>query len=880
MTGLTTRGAYRYGAAILAVCAAIGLTAAIPFLRERFTFVAFWPLIVYVSWLGGSGPGLLATALSAAAMVFVIAPTLGGAAARPDFYLTVALFAAAGALSALIGSRRERAETALRESEERFRGLADAVPAMIWMTDAWQRRVYHNEPWLAFAGRSAEEESGEGWASRIHRKDKDAYVAAWAAAYEARGPFEVTYRLRRHDKEFRFVLERGVPRFGPDGEFLGYVGSCTDVTEFRTAEEIARIARAAYQHLFDSSLIGIGLCDPEAIRDANDAFLGMIDCTRDDLPIFWRSARPEGARDPHLNAIEELQTAGACQPYEVEWVKRDGDKIALVTAGARIVDDPFQWVAMVANMTAPKQAVDALQRSEQRLRRIVDSNIIGIAFWHAEGPISEANESFLDMCGRSRAELEAHRVNWHEIIPAEFHDAHERALEEMLASGRCEPFESCMVRPDGSRVSFMCAGAAFERSPLHGVTWIVDITDRKRGEVERERLLELAERARVEAETANRAKDLFLATVSHELRGPLSPILAWARMLRDGQLDEDQTKQAVTVIERSARTQSQIVSDLLDVSRIVAGKLRLRMDPVVLAGIVENAVESVRVAAGAKAIELRISLDAPYAIVMGDEDRIQQIVWNLLSNAVKFTPPHGRVDVALRELGGKAEIEVSDTGQGIEPHLLPRLFERFWQADASTTRSHGGLGLGLSIVRDLSELHGGSVKAESAGPGQGSTFTLTFPRATVVSRERSRRSIEPGDGAAPVAVRLDDLSVLVVDDDPDSNEAVRVLLEQSGAEVRVAASAAQALDILRHWLPDVIVSDIAMPGNDGYMLLAEIRGAVGDVCRVPAIALTAYGSAEDRARMLTAGFQTHVTKPADPAQLVSAVASLAAGEVP
>ncbi len=798
---------------------------------------------------------------------------------RIDTYVAAALLLAAVVLGAVARSRRQRAEAALRESEQRFRILADAVPALIWMSDAKARRIYHNRPWLEFAGRSAAEESGDGWSSRIHRTDKPAYDAAWNAAFQARAPFEWTYRLRRHDKAFRFVIDRGVPHLGPRGEFLGYIGSCTDVTEFRAAEEIARIARAAYQHLFDSSLIGIALCDPEAIRDANNTFLEMISATRADLPIFWKSGRPPDAPDPNLAAIEELQTSGACQPYEIEWVTRDGEQVALLTAGARIVDDPFQWVALVANMTATKQALDALQQSESRLRRIVDSNIIGIAFWTAEGPISEANDAFLAMAGRTRGELEAHRVNWREIIAPEFHSAHEHAIEEMLATRRCEPFESCMLRPDASRVSFMCAAAAFEIEPMHGVTWIVDISDRKRGEVERERLLVLAEQAREEAETANRAKDLFLATVSHELRGPLSPILAWARMLREGQLEEDQAEQAVVVIERSARAQAQIVSDLLDVSRIVAGKLRLRMSPLVLAESVEHAIESVRLAASAKEIEFNASLEAADAIVIGDGDRIQQIVWNLLSNAVKFTSARGRVDVVLRDLGAQVQLTVSDTGQGIAPQLLPRLFERFWQADASTTRASGGLGLGLSIVRDLCELHGGTIQAESAGPGRGSTFTLTLPRATTIRAEAERPAAAADGMASALATRLNDLSVLVVDDDPDSSEAVRVLLQHSGAEVRVAASAAQALDVLAHWLPDVIVSDIAMPGNDGYMLLAQIRGATGDLGRVPAIALTAYGSTEDRARMLAAGFQMQVTKPADPTQLVAAVASLAAGEV-
>ncbi len=386
------------------------------------------------------------------------------------------------------------------------------------------------------------------------------------------------------------------------------------------------------------------------------------------------------------------------------------------------------------------------------------------------------------------------------------------------------------------------------------------------------------ETARAEAEEANRAKDQFLATISHELRNPLSPILAWARMLRLGQVDPQKSRRAVEVIERNAAMLAQLIDDLLDVSRIVSGKLRLDMRPMELAPILEATVEAVRPAAEARQVELHAALDASHARILGDPARLQQVAWNLLTNAVKFTARGGRIDVSLIEHpDGRVEFRVSDDGIGIPSRALPHIFDRFWQAEGHASEQRQGLGLGLAIVRHVTELHGGIVSVHSDGEGRGTSFTVTLPRCII---GESAPMLPGASGSAPRVPslpfpRLDGRRILVVDDDPDTSELLKTLLGTCGAEVRVAGSSAQAIEILDRWIPDVLVSDIGLPGEDGYALMRRVRSRLpAGGGNVPAVALTAHAREEDRLLALEAGFQRHVPKPPDPTQLVSVVADL------
>jgi len=437
--------------------------------------------------------------------------------------------------------------------------------------------------------------------------------------------------------------------------------------------------------------------------------------------------------------------------------------------------------------------------------------------------------------------------------------------------------------------SFLCTAAPLldDTAKILGcVVALVDISDRKRIEAARSSLLDAeraarasAEHARGEAEASSRAKDEFLATVSHELRTPLNAMLGWSQLLTNNTLPAEKLDHALEVIQRNVLAQSRLVEDLLDVSRIVSGQMRLDVQTVEPIRVVGAAIESAKPAIEAKHIHLEVDLDPNAGQVLGDATRVQQIIWNLLSNATKFTGKDGKITVRVARVGGSVEIVVSDTGQGIEAEFLPFVFDRFRQADGSFARRHGGLGLGLAIARHLVELHGGTIKVESAGPNCGSTFIVLLPYAG------SRNSPLPWAGSSPVldfeppsrlaAPELRGIRVLVVDDDDDSRDLVVSILEKCEAVTFAASSAEQALSIIVRERPDVLVSDIGMPGMDGYELVRAVRALPDEHAqRVPAVAVTAYARQEDQRRALAEGFQLHVAKPIEPAAFALAVARL------
>jgi len=397
--------------------------------------------------------------------------------------------------------------------------------------------------------------------------------------------------------------------------------------------------------------------------------------------------------------------------------------------------------------------------------------------------------------------------------------------------------------------------------------------------IDNARLFELTQQERRRAEEANRAKDELLAVTSHELRTPLNAILGWARMLRSGNLDEDRRERALETIERNAKVQVQLVEDLLDFNRVITGKLRLSLAPLEPSRIVEAALDVIRPAADAKNVRLQVLLDPHAGMLNGDAERLQQIVWNLLSNAVKFTPKGGRVYVRMQREDSHVEIVVADTGAGIVPAFLPHVFQPFRQQDATATRSHGGLGLGLAIVKHLVELHGGSIEARSDGAGKGATFVVRLPVSPLRSASLlPAKPVSRADthGALECPPELDGLRVLVCEDEPDARELLESILSGCKARVTLAASVTEALDRFAESIPDVIVSDIGMPGASGYELIRRIRAlSVEKGGRVPAVALTAYASTADRTRALMEGFQNHVAKPTEPQELVAAVAALA-----
>ena len=552
------------------------------------------------------------------------------------------------------------------------------------------------------------------------------------------------------------------------------------------------------------------------------------------------------------------------------------------------------FVSAILDVTERKRAEQRLRESEERFAKAFEASPLALTITSLKtGRLLEVNETFTRLSGYTREEAVG-RTTLELGLWAEPADR-EAELATVTQQGGIRNVEYRFRMKDGRELMGMLSAEQIEiNGESCALTVIEDVTERKRAEAERDQMLEREKTLRAEAEKANRLKDEFLATVSHELRTPLTAILGWAHMLEVGDIDQKTARHAVAVIRRNALQQRQIVEDILDVSRVITGKFRLESDLVELTPVVQAALDTIAPAAEAKGLRLRSSLD-PEAAVTGDAARLQQVVWNLLANAVKFTPAGGEVRASVARLLTHVRIEVSDTGQGILPEFLPYAFDRFRQADMGTTRQHGGLGLGLSIVRHLVEAHGGSVHAYSAGEGMGSTFTVDLPLPAeaepAVPRAESSDAQGADDGthAPPTAEDktqeslppLVGMRVLAVDDDADTLEMLTLFLRRAGAEVATAASAAAALEALERFRPDVLGADIGMPEVDGYELLRRIRALGAERGGLtPAVALTAYAGEADRARALRSGFQAHLPKPVEPDALVNTVSNLAGNAAP
>jgi len=519
------------------------------------------------------------------------------------------------------------------------------------------------------------------------------------------------------------------------------------------------------------------------------------------------------------------------------------------------------------------------EETSSRLAAIIQSSDDAIVSKDLDGMIKSWNPAAEKMFGFTAAEAVGRSITI--IIPADRLHEEDTVLGRIRRGLTVDHFETVRMRKDGSRlgISLTVSPVRNAAGQIIGVSKIArDISDRQRAEEERQKLLAATQAARADVEAALRAKDEFLAVVSHELRTPLNAVYGWGTMLRGGQLDEATAARGLEAIVRNAHAQVQLIDDLLDVSRVASGKMRLDVQSVDFPAVVVAAMDAINPAAVAKGVRLQSVLDPRAGPITGDPNRLQQVVWNLLSNAVKFTPKGGEVKIHLQRENAHIELIVSDTGRGITPELLPVLFERFRQGDSSTTREHAGLGLGLALVKSLVELHGGTVEAQSSGTGQGATFTVKLPLPMTprldAMTERHHPAASPALSLAAGA-RLDGLRVLVVDDDADALVLAATILNRAGALPIACHSASEALEEIRRSAPDVLISDIEMPGEDGYALIRKVRAlerASGG--GLPAIALTAYGRREDRVRTISAGYNMHVPKPVAPAELTTLVASL------
>lgn len=558
----------------------------------------------------------------------------------------------------------------------------------------------------------------------------------------------------------------------------------------------------------------------------------------------------------------------------------------ILTSKVAVFVDLFQKTAEVKRQAAQLTAVNAeLRESEQRFRSLSACSPVGIFLTDTAGNCTYTNPRYQVIWGSTFLQ----ESRWLESVHPEDRDRVLANWSAWTQENQEYSNEFRLLTPEGIvRWVHVRSSPMTDKGKFIGhVGTVEDITERKQAESARQKVL-CEQAARQEAEAANRMKDEFLATLSHELRTPLNSILGWARLLRTRKFDHQKTSRALETIERNATLQAQLIEDVLDVSRIIRGKIHLVFRPVNVGSVIETVLDTVRPAAENKGIQLKTVIDLPNGtdqdssaspfLVSGDPDRLQQIVWNLLSNAIKFTPEKGKVEVRLQHTDSHVQIQVSDTGIGIRTDFIPHIFERFRQADSTTTRSYGGLGLGLAIARQLVELHGGTVSADSAGVGKGATFTvklLLISDSLNQSNPSQMPTIE--SNLTPTnPSEIAGLRILVVDDEPDARRLLATILEEYGAKVTTVASATEAIKALKQLQPDVLISDIGMPEEDGYSLLRKVRNLnIEQGGQIPAVALTAYVRQEDHTHALLAGFQMHLSKPVNTGELIRAVAKLA-----
>lgn len=658
---------------------------------------------------------------------------------------------------------------------------------------------------------------------------------------------------------------------------LAYALAVTPATLEATADGILALDGTGRVTSWNRKFLEIWQVPPEVIeeRDANKVRAVIARQLKD----------PEGYR-ARIDKIE----ATALKSFDLLELT-DGQQIERYSEVILVENRPAGRVWSFRNVTERNQS-DLVSR---RLAAIVDNSDDAIIGKDLNSIVTSWNQGAERIFGYTAHEIIGTSIK--RLIPADRQGEEDEILARLRRGERVEHFETIRVTKEGRQkpVSLTISPIKDASGKVVGASKIArDITDRKLAEAalkeaqsvvekanaEKARLLESERGARAEAERASRMKDEFLATLSHELRTPLNAILGWATVLRSKKHLEPELVQGLEAMDRNARVQAQIIDDLLDMSRIISGKVRLDVQPIDLPAVVLEAVDTMRASASAKGVRLLTIIDPLNASVTGDPNRLQQVFWNLLSNAIKFTPKGGRVQILLERLNSHVEVSVIDTGEGISADFLPYIFDRFQQADASTTRRHGGLGLGLAIVKNLVELHGGNVRAKSGGLGKGATFMVNLPLTVFHPPADAELPEHPKTRGRELpltpAISLDQVQVLVIDDDPDARHLLRVMLEAAGAEVYAAGSANQGMEQLLTKPVDVVVCDIGMPEMDGYTLMRSIR-TLDDPQKsdVAAVALTAYARLEDRMEAIRSGFQNHLPKPVEASELLAVVRSLA-----
>ena len=828
-------------------------------------------------------------------------------------------------------TERKQVEETLRKSEERLRLAMEGAQMGTWDFDLLTGKAIWSElhfTMLGYEPTPTGEATGAMWSSQIHPDDVEWVMQEWQQACQERRLYEAEYRIIRADnQQLAWLAALGSFTYNENGEAVRSIGVLFDITERKQTELALTAQEQRYRYIFEAVGVSIWEEDFSEVKAAIDqlkaagvqdfrqyfrehpefvqravAMVHLRDVNQSSLHLFGAQTKADLLNSLHQiftpeteeAFVEELLAIAAEETYfaaETVLQTLQGERLHIwftitFPPSSELYD---RVLVSLLNITDRKQAEENLRLSENRYRTL--ANAVAQLVWinDANGNMQFYNQQWQTYTGVT--DLEVGVALWPHIIhPDDFQPTLE-ARTKAIQAGEAYEVECRLKRADQTYRWHLARVVPLKDDRGQILYWFgtaTDIDDRKQVEAERERLLAREQAAREAAEAANRIKDEFLAVVSHELRAPLNPIVGWAKLLRTGQLDEQRTERALEVIERNAQMQAQLINDLLDVSRILRGKLSLETRPVDLAATIQAAMETVRLAAEAKSIQIYTMLDPQVGQVAGDAGRLQQVIWNLLSNAVKFTSEGGRVEIRLEQVDRQdrddredeilsaspvspayARITVTDTGKGIHPDFLPYVFDHFRQESSTTTRRFGGLGLGLAIVRYLVELHGGTVQADSPGEGQGATFTVTLP--LMPHQPAMNLDTAPFESS----LNLQGIRILVVDDDDNTREFLTFLLELHQANVIAVASADEAVASLTQFQPDLLLSDIGMPNVDGYMLMRQVRALPPEQGgQIPAIALTAYAGEIDYQQAMAAGFQKHMPKPIEPAKLVEAIASL------
>ncbi|MDB9524880.1 PAS domain-containing protein [Oscillatoria sp. CS-180] len=780
-------------------------------------------------------------------------------------------------------STRKRAERALRRSEDRLKMATESAQIGTWDWNLEKNVLSWNGRCKEMFGLSPDAKiTIETFFEALHPDEQDRvrHIVGESLIAASGGQYDIEYRvIGIEDGVERWILAKGQAYFAQNGVPRRFVGTVMDVTDRKRAEATLRENQERLQMAIEGAEAGLWDWHIDTHEHySSSEWLRMLEYGPNELPAKYSSwenlIHPDDKPMVMEKLYSHLQDSSIPYRFDYRLLTKSGKWKWIANFGKVVVRDdegkPVRMSGIHQDISDRKRAEQQLRLSEDRYRTL--ANAVSQLMWvnAADGKVEFFNQQWKNYTGVKNLELDIRL--WTDIVhPDDFEKVQAIRIEAMRNKSPYE-VEVRFKRHDQVYRWHLSRTVPLINEAGELVNWFgtaTDIDDRKAAEAEREQLLKQEQAARAAAERANRIKDEFLAILSHELRSPLNPILGWTQLLKIGGLNAEKTATALETIERNVKLQTQLVDDLLDVARILRGKLKLHNAPVDLAKTVAAAIETVNTAATAKTITLNTDLEMS-AQAWGDAARIQQIVWNLLSNAIKFTPIGGEVTVRLQQTpGNEGRIIVADTGKGIHPNFLPHIFESFRQEDVSITRQHGGLGLGLAIVRHLVEAHGGEIAADSAGEGQGATFTVTLPLM-------SRRSNMVDDSTSALEnLELNEVRVLTVDDNADSREVLSTLLEQYGAQVVAVKSGREALACLASFKPDVLISDLSMPDMDGYVLLRQIRALSSQQNKpVPAIALTACARQEDENSARANGFQKHIAKPVNVDTLIQAVSEI------